>query len=78
MLGIGCRKGTSLRELRVRVTLRPICDEPGSRPTPGGIAAVQLVKHADAEPADGLPERKLVLGQLGQRINQRHHRVTPR
>ena len=44
--------------------------------------AVQLVKHADAEPADGLLERKLVLGQLGQRINQRvyrrsgHHRVT--
>ena len=26
----------------------------------GEVAAVQLVKHADAEPAAGLPERKLV------------------
>src|SRR3954454_11404409 len=35
VLGTGCRKGNSLRELRVRATLRPTRNEPGSRPAPG-------------------------------------------
>ena len=60
VFGTGCRKGNSLRELRVRATLRRLATNRGRGRRQGEVAAVQLVKHADAEPAAGLPERKLV------------------
>jgi hypothetical protein len=49
VFGMGCRKGTSLRELRVRATLRPTCAEPASRFHKAGMAPTKLAQ--DAQPS---------------------------